>query len=667
MSEEGEVIKCSFCEQEFPSKTQLFRHLPLHGVDTKSSKLTKVVLLVGWISKVTEFDDVWVKEQSVAGDRIIDITAYDVENALLQALAQMGQGDKAVIEETDRLKGFSRGGGCSQRASLLFSGEPHSHSLCDTFACNVRPLQEGVTKDEWLAELNSKLPEHICVHESYFLSLQASREFHAETDCTQRRFECLLHLKTIMPPDLAKLPDEPIIRRNRHRVSDITSIDKNGRMDMYYPADNEDGQRRVNFFRKLKSVFKAMAGKHRFHNFVTAGATPAEICTTRKLDRIYHKEIVLIDNEEWVVFSVSGDSLLRGQVRKLLGLALLLCLELLPMEYLDAALDGQHVLDVPAIPGWGVYISECRYAKWEAKFTEYRLDPRRSDPSINNLSLSNWNERLHHHIVKLHRQKGEQWMQDLQQLAPLLMNRYESLKRYWNRPEDVLKEKFEKLFGKFELESPSVQTNVDNLMVVDEQQSSSNAATAGETTSDNEPQLDNQVENSNCTNKAGNKEKRKGLARGGRNKHKLRKGEKSAVETGSDQNSDPEIDQETKKAAPAILNGRANMDAYRARAAGLAFLRIPAELDDTPVVYCRVLQLLREADRSNLWPSSSTGRQMVIETGTLVENGGRGGSFSVGALPRHMPSPRGNELFPGIAIYVDKIVIVFFIANYFFV
>jgi hypothetical protein len=264
------------------------------------------------------------------------------------------------------------------------------------------------------------------------------------------------------------------------------------------------------------------------------------------------------------------------------------------------------------------------------------------------LSLSNWNERLHHHIVKLHRQKGEQWMQDLQQLAPLLMNRYESLKRYWKRPEDVLREKFEELFGKFELESLSVQTNVDKLMDVDEQQSSSNVATAGETTSDNEPQLDNQVENSNCNNKAGNKEKRKGFARGGRNKHKLRKGEKSAVETGSDQNSDPEIDQEAKKAAPAILNGRANMDAYRARAAGLAFLRIPAERDDTPVVYRRVLQLLREADRSNLWPSSSTGRQMVIETDTLVENGGRGGSFSVGALPRHMPSPRGNELFPDL-------------------
>jgi hypothetical protein len=89
-----------------------------------------------------------------------------------------------------------------------------------------------------------------------------------------------------------------------------------------------------------------------------------------------------------------------------------------------------------------------------------------------------------------------------------------------------------------------------------------------------------------------------------------------------------------------------NLD-YQKRVSRLCFINVPPERDDVPHIYARVLHLLREADRSQLWPSSSTGRQQVISNTTLLEVGGRGGSFSVGALPKHLVQPKGNIIFPG--------------------
>ena len=74
-----------------------------------------------------------------------------------------------------------------------------------------------------------------------------------------------------------------------------------------------------------------------------------------------------------------------------------------------------------------------------------------------------------------------------------------------------------------------------------------------------------------------------------------------------------------------------------------------------PTPYEAVLRLLREADASGLWPPTSIGRQSVVADESLVENGGMGGSFSVGQLPKHLLQPKGNELFPELLIECFKL------------
>ena len=76
----------------------------------------------------------------------------------------------------------------------------------------------------------------------------------------------------------------------------------------------------------------------------------------------------------------------------------------------------------------------------------------------------------------------------------------------------------------------------------------------------------------------------------------------------------------------------------------------PKSLDTQQVLaYRKVLLLLRDADKSGLWPSTSVSRKHVMNQDGLVENGGNGGTFTVGRFPKNLPQPKGNEIFPELA------------------
>lgn len=199
----------------------------------------------------------------------------------------------------------------------------------------------------------------------------AATEFHAEGACTQRVYECLVPMWMLMGApykeglgdltaglDAHGISSEPdsfhFMSDDFYTVADIgvekitkpKSKDKKMMktwstkrpyydMDAMFPLDSELGQSRVHFFRNLKVLLKRVAGRHYYHNYVTGGAAPHENVTVRKLDRCYHKELIKIDasgqssldmalndtpqedvyKDVWAIFSASGDSFMRGQVR----------------------------------------------------------------------------------------------------------------------------------------------------------------------------------------------------------------------------------------------------------------------------------------------------------------------------------------------------------------
>lgn len=61
--------------------------------------------------------------------------------------------------------------------------------------------------------------------------------------------------------------------------------------------------------------------------------------------------------------------------------------------------------------------------------------------------------------------------------------------------------------------------------------------------------------------------------------------------------------------------------------------------------------LFQDAEASGNWPGSSLARQKVVTDDTLAEQGGAGGTFTVGVLPGGQKQPKANTLFPGKIIF----------------
>jgi tRNA pseudouridine(38-40) synthase len=345
--------------------------------------------------------------------------------------------------------------------------EASCHGLCDTFCFNIRPYLSGNSED-WIDRVNSHLPSSVRVLAKYILASDMSpKEIHAEVSCTQYRYEYMLPLRLLMPPNqtAAALQDdstdeEPgsgdvntwlqqtITRRKVYHPND-KNVSNNGiySMDQQFPFETAEGQQRVAFFRNLKRISKHVAGRKMFHNFASGGASPEDTVSCRKIDRIYHKELVCINDEPWVVLSVSGDGFLRGQVRRILGVMVAVARGLLPESYFDACVGKTAIAEVPALPGWGLYLAECKYAYYEAKFEDFRLDPRRI-PGADRSRIDAWKTAVHTHISHMAAQVSDDWLQEFERSCQGMLQRQQQMQALMDRPRSVLEGLYAEQFGR---------------------------------------------------------------------------------------------------------------------------------------------------------------------------------------------------------------------------
>ncbi len=213
----GLTCVCEVCAEEFPSKTKLFKHLEQHGVMSNNSKPIKVVLLVGWLNDLVEDSDTWIIDQIGATSYTEPVTER-IEHQLWSAVYALENNLASVADipaeiVLERPKGFSRGTSCMQRSSFLLGTEPSCHGCCDTFCFQIQRWQGPGGDEGWVDKINSLLPPSIRVIYKTVLSTAGSSEFHAENTCSQRRYEYMLPLRLVMPPELTFVPTTPIVRR----------------------------------------------------------------------------------------------------------------------------------------------------------------------------------------------------------------------------------------------------------------------------------------------------------------------------------------------------------------------------------------------------------------------------------------------------------------------
>jgi tRNA pseudouridine(38-40) synthase len=524
---------CDICHEKMSSKNQLFKHLQTHGIEREVGwRYERVVILFGWKSlSATDEADEYRKGGSLkAFQTTMD---EELDTSLWSAIAQV---EGYTI--TDRAS--SRCGSSAGRASHMLGIEASCHGACDVFSCTLKRLPIPRSQ-KWVDDMNSHLPSFM--HVMHIITLPDNGlNFHAESQCTQRLFEYVIPLEILVPTDSESRNEQDTLCSKIDIDADLSTRRGNRYcvMDIEFPGDSDSSLLRIKYFRILKKVLKLFGGKHHLHNFATGGICPDDAIARRDTGRFYHKKLLVVEDREWAVFSVSGDAFLRGQVRKMLGLAIGVIRGWIPMEYAKHSLEANVMCDIPLVPGCGLYLAECKYDKWEAKYG-VRIDPRRID-AADTIPV-------------------DAWLSEVRACAMTMVN-------------DVL-------------QNGSWLSNFKN----------------------------------ECMRVCAKKEVECKLLLRELSSLPLRIG------MGSTNNEEGSV---------TIWS------------------------ENVTIAYARVLDLLRKASDSGLWPVSSQGRQKVINSSSLVECGGIGGTFSIGALPSHLSQPKGNELFPGIHIYLLRSNVTFF-------
>ena len=249
---------CNICNSEFPSKSQLFKHLEdEHGLENAHSKPCKVVLIIGWLAGLSEsssLDDEWIKEAPLAGSAGYETEAQKFEFLILEAIHDVDFPNE-TFKVNDRPKGFSRCSSSSGRASYLLGVEEGCHRACEVICYQGKRLVGGKDAEPgWIDAVNAKLPTSILILVRHTLP-SSSADFHAEAYCSQQVFEYMLPLNTVMPTELAIPPSQPIVRRKKYlhelkadRVSrggnDLAEVDDfpsglrwESEMDEDFPSD----------------------------------------------------------------------------------------------------------------------------------------------------------------------------------------------------------------------------------------------------------------------------------------------------------------------------------------------------------------------------------------------------------------------------------------------
>lgn len=455
-------------------------------------KLRKVLVhdnfmnIIGWISDFVEDDEtndeLWLTEDR----KEIRVTVDGTEQALLAAIYavenRISLNDVPISAYQKYPKGYSRCSRSSQRTAFNMGIESTTHGLADIISMTLLRIEENNVEGvkEWIQKVNELLPNNIRVHERYSIPSGAN-DFNAEITATQRRYEVMLPLSAVISKNVLDIHTQrqgtdlqdsdtkaEVLGIKSEPFDELIPIPSvtikkhisNAEMDYLFPRDSIQGRERIEYFVAMKKIMKIFntsptvddphGRRHHFHNFMNGGTTGDESACRRRIDRFYHRQLLSFPEEyggTWVVFSLSGDDFLIGQVRRIVASVIAIMHGFLPLSYLTEALNSEYTIYLPTAPSWAVTFAECRYLTVETKYKNCCFDPRR-DPNSDITYIESWHKKIQHHVASVGWPRIKRWMNKLQERCVYLLSRLSLLQALRSRSLEQLIESYSALTTK---------------------------------------------------------------------------------------------------------------------------------------------------------------------------------------------------------------------------
>ncbi|KAG0040014.1 tRNA pseudouridine synthase 1 [Podila clonocystis] len=235
-------------------------------------------------------------------------------------------------------------------------------------AGNVVSLKMIVEDDDIIEKINKELPEQIRL----FGFVRTINSFSAKTLCDSRVYEYLL-------PTYVFLPRPPVPERTEgsEAATAKTVLRENapeGSMawdEKVHISTPEEMAEKRNYridaatLAKVREGFSAYIGTKNFHNF-TIGHDFKEKTCNRYIMKFDVSDPKMIEGTEWLSLKVHGQSFMLHQIRKMVGLIVMIIRTDTPMKLIPETFKANKI-NIPKAPSLGLLLERPVFTTYNRK------------------------------------------------------------------------------------------------------------------------------------------------------------------------------------------------------------------------------------------------------------------------------------------------------------
>lgn len=235
------------------------------------------------------------------------------------------------------------------------------HAISQCCAMKLRLPENDIPL--YITQINSFLPSDIRV----FTITKVTGAFNAKSLCSKRRYQYLLPTYLLQSNE---------ILRDILPAKDLTVVeddgDGNDKVDVLRKVYDVMKQYRVSqdTLVALRNALQIFQGTKSYHNF-TYDKNHSAQSFKRYILSFECAEPVIIDDAEFVCLSITGQSFLLNQIRKMVSVAVDVTRGAVSVDAIDQAFQACNSMDVPMITGLGLYLDELYFDQYNIKLSHH--------------------------------------------------------------------------------------------------------------------------------------------------------------------------------------------------------------------------------------------------------------------------------------------------------
>ncbi|KAG0043197.1 tRNA pseudouridine synthase 1 [Gryganskiella cystojenkinii] len=233
-------------------------------------------------------------------------------------------------------------------------------------AGNVVSLKMIVEDPEIITKINAKLPEQIRL----FGYVRTNNSFNAKVLCDSRVYEYLLPTYVFLPrPEFPEKPEGEALKPTvvREDAPDGSMAwDENVKIST--PEEMVEKRKyRIDeaTLAKVREAFKAYEGTQNFHNF-TIGKKFNDRACKRYIMSFNVSDPKMIQGTEWLSLKVHGQSFMLHQIRKMVGLVVMMIRTETPINLIPETFKANQI-NIPKAPSLGLLLERPQFATYNRK------------------------------------------------------------------------------------------------------------------------------------------------------------------------------------------------------------------------------------------------------------------------------------------------------------